>query len=74
MVAQGFSQVPGVDFFDTYAPVAKMATIRTVLALAARYDHEMHQVDVKSEFLNGEFDDLDEVTTRTRTYEREENY
>jgi hypothetical protein len=35
LVAQGFSQVLGVDFFDTYAPVAKMASIRTILALSA---------------------------------------
>ena len=50
LVAQGFSQVQGIDFFDTYAPVAKMATIQTVLALAVRYDHEIHQVDVKNTF------------------------
>ena len=35
LVAQGFSQTPGVDFFDTYAPVAKMASVRTTLAKAA---------------------------------------
>ena len=57
LVAQGFSQVQGVGFFDTYAPVAKMATIRTVLALATRYDHEIHQVDIKNAFLNGSFEE-----------------
>jgi len=57
LVAQGFSQVPGIDFFDTYAPVAKMASIRTILALAARYDHEIHQVDVKNAYLNGTFEE-----------------
>lgn len=35
LVAQGFSQVPGVDYFDTFAPVAKLASIRAVLAMAA---------------------------------------
>jgi hypothetical protein len=35
LVAQGFSQVPGVDYFDTFAPVARLAAIRSVLALAA---------------------------------------
>ena len=54
LVAQGFSQVPGVDYFDTYAPVAKLASIRTVLALAARQDMELHQVDIKGAYLNGE--------------------
>jgi hypothetical protein len=57
LVAQGFSQVEGVDFFDTYAPVAKMATIQSVLALAARYNHEIHQVDIKNAFLNRKFED-----------------
>jgi hypothetical protein len=61
LVAQGFLQVQGVDFFDTYAPVAKMATIRTVLALAARHDHEIHQVDVKNAFLNGAFKDNETI-------------
>jgi hypothetical protein len=55
LVAQGFSQVEGVDFFNTYAPVAKMATIQTVLALATRYNHKIHQVDIKNAFLNGAF-------------------
>lgn len=54
LVAQGFSQVPGVDYFDTYAPVAKLASIRTVLALSARQDLELHQVDIKGAYLNGE--------------------
>ena len=57
LVVQGFSQVQGIDFFDTYAPVAKMATIRTVLALAAHHDHKIHQVDIKNVFLNGAFED-----------------
>lgn len=35
LVAQGFSQVPGVDYFDTFAPVAKLSSIHTVLAIAA---------------------------------------
>ena len=57
LVAQGFSQVPGVDFNETYAPVAKMASIRTILALAADLDYEIHQVDVKNAYLNGKFED-----------------
>ena len=54
LVAQGYSQVPGVDYFDTYAPVANLASIRTVLALAARLDLELHQIDIKGAYLNGE--------------------
>ena len=54
LVAQGFSQVPGVDYFDTYAPVAKLASICPVLMLAAQYDYEIHQLDIKDAYLNGE--------------------
>ena len=57
LVARGFSQIPGVDFFDTYAPVAKMASIRVILALAARFDLDVHQVDIKSAYLNGDFEE-----------------
>lgn len=64
LVAQGFSQIPGVDFFDTYAPVAKLASARTVLAFAARYDFEIHQVDVKSAYLNGEFEENEVIYMR----------
>lgn len=54
LVAQGFSQAPGVDYFDVYAPVAKLASIRGVLAKAAELDWEIHQVDIKGAYLNGE--------------------
>ena len=57
LVAQGFSQVPGVDYFDTFAPVAKLASIRTVLAIAAQSDMEMEQIDIKGAYLNGELED-----------------
>jgi hypothetical protein len=60
LVAQGFSQVEGVDYFDTYAPVAKLASICTVLALAARLDLELHQIDIKGAYLNGVLTD-DEI-------------
>ena len=54
LVAQGFSQVLGVDYFDTFAPVTHLASIRTVLAFAAAEDYEMGQIDIKSAYLNGE--------------------
>ena len=53
LVAQGFSQVPGVNYFDTFAPVACLASIRAVLALAAVNDYEIHQIDIKGAYLNG---------------------
>ena len=57
LIAQGFSQVPGVDFFDTYTPVTKMASIRATLAYAAHHDLEIHQVDIKNAYLNADFND-----------------
>ena len=53
LVCQGFRQRHGIDFFDTYAPVANYASIRVLLALAARDDLEIHQMDVDVAFLNG---------------------
>ena len=60
LVAQGFSQVPGVDYFDTFAPVARLASIRAVLAFAAAENLETGQIDVKGAYLNGELS-ADEV-------------
>ena len=61
LVVQGFSQMPGVDFFDTYTPVTKMATIRTVLAFTARHDYKIHQVDIKNAFLNSKFEEQEVI-------------
>ncbi|GKC69754.1 zinc finger, CCHC-type containing protein [Tanacetum coccineum] len=46
-----------IDFFDTYAPVARISTIRLLLALAAIHDLVIHQMDVKTAFLNGDLDE-----------------
>ena len=48
LVAPGFSQVPGVGYFDTHAPVGKLMSIRLLLAYAAAEDWELEQVDVKA--------------------------
>ena len=54
LVTQGFSQVPGIDYFDTFTPVAKLAAIRSVLAMAAAENMELHQIDIIGAYLNGE--------------------
>jgi hypothetical protein len=56
-VAKGYTQKEGEDFFDTYSPVARLTTIRILIAVAASYGLIIHQMDVKTTFLNGEFDD-----------------
>jgi Reverse transcriptase (RNA-dependent DNA polymerase) len=53
IVTQGFMQIEGVDYDGTFAPVAKLASLHTILALAAEQDLEIHQMDVKSAYLNG---------------------
>ena len=53
MVARWFTQQPGIDFNETFAPVAHMDTVRTVLAIATQNKWQVHQMDVKSAFLNG---------------------
>ena len=53
VVAQGFSQVDGIDFKETFSPVANRATMRLVLSLAVQNDMELAQMDVCTAFLNG---------------------
>ncbi|KAL0361400.1 UNVERIFIED_CONTAM: Retrovirus-related Pol polyprotein from transposon TNT 1-94 [Sesamum radiatum] len=53
LVAKGYTQRPGVDFEEIYSPVAMAKSIRILLAIAAWYDYEIWQTDVKTAFLNG---------------------
>ena len=55
LVVKGFRQKEGLDYFDTYSLVTRITSIRMLIALAAVYGHEIHQMDVKTSFLNGEF-------------------
>ena len=54
LVAQGFSQIGGVDYDDMYAPVAQLASSRAIIAMSNRLGLELHQVDIKGAYLNGE--------------------
>ena len=57
LVAKCYTQKEGEDFFDTYSPVARLTTIRVLLSLPASYDLIVHQMDVKTAFLNGELEE-----------------
>jgi hypothetical protein len=47
MVAKGYTQVEGLDFGETYAPVARLEAIRILLAFATHHNFKLHQMDVK---------------------------
>jgi hypothetical protein len=53
LVAQGYSQQPDIDYNETFAPIERIDIVRMVLAIAAQNRWIMHQMDVKSAFLNG---------------------
>jgi hypothetical protein len=53
LVAKGYSQVNGLDFDETYAPLARLESIRILLAYATYHGFKLYQMDVKSAFLNG---------------------
>jgi hypothetical protein len=53
LVAQGYTQVDGLDFGETYVPVARLESIRILIAYGTNHDFKLYQMDVKSAFLNG---------------------
>ena len=54
LVARGYSQTYGIDYDETFAPVAKMSTVRTLISCAANFGWPLHQLDVKNAFLHGD--------------------
>ncbi|GJY26813.1 zinc finger, CCHC-type containing protein [Tanacetum coccineum] len=57
LVIQGFKQKSGIDYFDTYTLVARISTIRLLIAMASIHSLIIHQMDVKTAFLNGELEE-----------------
>ena len=57
LVAKGFKQKADLDFFDTFSPVTRITSIRLLIAIAAIFDLKIHQMDVKTAFLNGDLEE-----------------
>ncbi|KAL0549588.1 hypothetical protein IC582_014074 [Cucumis melo] len=57
LVAKGYKQQERLDYFDTYSPVTRITSIRMLIAISALHGFEIHQMDVKTTFLNGELDE-----------------
>ena len=57
LVAKGFKQKTNLDFFDTFSPVTRITSIRLLIAIAAIFYLKIHQMDVKTTFLNGDLDE-----------------
>ncbi|GJV47538.1 zinc finger, CCHC-type containing protein [Tanacetum coccineum] len=57
LVIQGFKQKSRIDYFDTYAPVARISTIRLLIAITSIHNLIIHQMDMKTTFLNGDLDE-----------------
>jgi len=58
LVAKGYAQTYGIDYEETYSPVAKMIIVRAIIAMVVAKGWSLHQMDVKNDFLHG---DLQEV-------------
>ena len=56
-VAKGFTQREGIDYNERLSPVSCKDSFRIIMALVAHYDLELHQMDVKTAFLNGDLDE-----------------
>jgi hypothetical protein len=57
LVAKGYRQKQNVDYFDTYSPVTRIASIKILFAIASIYKLVVHQMDVKTAFLNGDLEE-----------------
>ena len=57
LVAKGYSKKEGIDYEETFSPVAKMVTVRVVVSLAVNYSWKLYQLDVNNGFLYGNFDE-----------------
>ena len=61
VVTQRYTQHPGIDCFETYAPVAQIESVRILLSIAALLDWELHIIDIDSAFLNSDLPDGEDI-------------
>ena len=57
LVVKGYSQIEGIDFKETFSPVSTNDSFRVIMVIVAHFDLELHQMDVKTAFLNGDLDE-----------------
>ena len=57
LVVKGYRQKEGLDYFDSYSPVTRITSIRMLISIAALFKLEIHQIDVKTTFLNGDLNE-----------------
>src|SRR3954466_13787843 len=77
LVAKGYAQIHNVDYTETFAPVVKFNSIRTLLALAAHHDLKIHQMDIKAAYLNADPDEeiyMDQAEGLVKTSRENEVY
>ncbi|GJX41276.1 putative retrotransposon ty1-copia subclass protein [Tanacetum coccineum] len=53
LMVKGYTQTPGIDYKETFSPIADIRAIRILIAIATFYDNAIWQIDVKTAFLNG---------------------
>jgi hypothetical protein len=73
IVAQGFSQRPGVNFNEAFAPTTKWAALRVIFALAALEDWELESVDISNVYLNGELKDVEVYMRQPEGFAEKDN-
>ena len=70
LVAKGYVQRAGIDFDEVFAPVARLDSVRVLIAIAAQQSWEVHHMDVKSAFLNGDLQEEVYVDRKSVVRER----